>query len=594
MISGLLLIILFIWIIVINNKLGEIETTVNEMKSCLIRQMQSSADAAHSIKKAENKPEVKIAPIEEEENEPEELPYLINSKETFSIENTPSFIEKNLTEDNNSSDFEKLFLGNLFNKIGAIALIIGIGIFIKLIAPYIVFTPVMKVITGFAAGLILIILGFRLHKSDKLKSYSEVLIGTGFASLFITTYCAATLLNVFGAFESTVIASALLIITYIIADKMKTTSMLVISLIAGYINPFLNKDVSITFLFTYLFFINGLSLLYAYKNNKQSWITYVNLVMTLILMSVKTAFHGSALPLTHPLCLWGMYLAYDMLSEKHSSEALDKQNLLNWLNFGTLGVFSLIIFHKDQTSLGYLLLAVGLIYAGIVYFYASKQKEEFKPYLYSMLITVIASSICLTGGVYRICFVAFEGLILAVISGKFKLKYLSGWSLGFFITAVIGMLFTKAGGSLCITEDYSSILNPRSAMIGIPLVFMAAAAYFLNNTEKTAAEILKYITIAEGFILIHFEAVNIVSRYENMSLDYIISVLWITYAGLITIIGILKNIKFLKIAGIWLSILTILRIFIFDLSSVANIYKLIAFIVLGVILMIISYFYAKK
>lgn len=593
MVTGLLLVILFIWVLAINNKLGEIETTVNEMKSCLIHQMRSIQDT-HITEKPEQKQEPRQSV--QEDRDTEELPYLLNSCDNLEndSETTNKFIEQIKSDENHSFDFEKLFLGNLFNKIGAAALIIGIGIFIKLIAPYVVFTPVMKVLTGFAAGLILILLGFRLHKTEKLKSYSEVLIGTGFAGLFITTYCAATLLNVFGAFEATVIASGLLIITYIIADKMKTTSMLIISLIAGYINPFLNKDVSVTFLFTYLFFINGLSLLYAYKNNKQSWITYVNLVVTLIIMSVKASLHGSLLPLTHPLCLWGMYLAYDMLSEKHSTEPLDKQNLLNWLNFATLSAFSLIIFNKDHHSLGYLLLAVGLIYAGIVYYYASKHNEQFKPYLYSMLITIITSSACLTGGVYRICLIAFEGFALAVISGKFKLNYLINWSLGFFITAVIGMLFTKTNGHLCITEDYTSIINPRLAMFGVPIVLMTAASLFLNNIDKKASEILKYITVAEGFLLIHFEAVNIVSRYENLSLDYIISVLWITYAGLVTIIGILKDIKFLKIAGIWLSILTILRIFIFDLSSVADIYKLLAFLVLGIILMVISYFYIKK
>lgn len=591
MITGLLLVILFIWVIAINNRLGEIEITVKEMKSCLIRQMRTQDEVKNNYN-AETQSEHQDIP--QETYEPEELPYLLNSNEKNDTDVNNTFIEQIRPDENNSFDFESLFLGNLFNKIGAAALIIGIGIFIKLIAPYIVFTPVMKVITGFTAGLILIILGFRLHKNDKLKSYSEVLIGTGFASLFITTYCAATILNIFGAFEATVIASALLIITYIIADKMKTTSMLVISLLAGYINPFLNKDVSITFLFTYLFFINGLSLLYAFKNNKQSWITYVNLVITLIIMAIKASFHGSTLPLTHPLCLWGMYLAYDMLSEKHSTEPLDKQNFLNWLNFATLGAFSLIIFHKDHTSLGYLLLAVGLIYAGIVYFYASKQNEKFKPYLYSMLITIITASVCLTGGVYRICLIAFEAFALAAISGRFKLNYLANWSLGFFITAVIGMLFTKTNGNLCITGGFNSILNPRLAMFGIPILFMSAASFFLKNIDKTTAEILKYITVAEGFLLIHFEAVNIVSRYEALNLDYIISVLWITYAGLVTMTGILKNIKFLKIAGIWLSIITILRIFIFDLSSVANIYKLIAFLVLGIILLVISYFYAKK
>ena len=69
--------------------------------------------------------------------------------------------------------------------------------------------------------------------------------------------------------------------------------------------------------------------------------------------------------------------------------------------------------------------------------------------------------------------------------------------------------------------------------------------------------------------------------------------MWIVYAGIVTTFGIFKNKKFLKNTGIWISILAILRIFIFDLSGVEAAYKLAAFLVLGTILMIVSYFYNK-
>ena len=51
-------------------------------------------------------------------------------------------------EQSKDINFEKLFLENIFNKIGAIALIIGLAIFIKIIAPYFIFTPVIKILLG--------------------------------------------------------------------------------------------------------------------------------------------------------------------------------------------------------------------------------------------------------------------------------------------------------------------------------------------------------------------------------------------------------------------------------------------------------------
>jgi uncharacterized membrane protein len=57
--------------------------------------------------------------------------------------------------------------------------------------------------------------------------------------------------------------------------------------------------------------------------------------------------------------------------------------------------------------------------------------------------------------------------------------------------------------------------------------------------------------------------------------------------------GLFKDQKPLTNTGIWISILTVLKVFIFDLSRVDALYKLIAFLFLGVILMIVSYFYSK-
>ena len=60
-----------------------------------------------------------------------------------------------------------------------------------------------------------------------------------------------------------------------------------------------------------------------------------------------------------------------------------------------------------------------------------------------------------------------------------------------------------------------------------------------------------------------------------------------------TLIGIFKEKSVLKNFGIWVLILAILKVMLFDIADMAIHYKFIAFIVLGVILMIVSYFYSK-
>ena len=77
-------------------------------------------------------------------------------------------------------------------------------------------------------------------------------------------------------------------------------------------------------------------------------------------------------------------------------------------------------------------------------------------------------------------------------------------------------------------------------------------------------------------------------------MKYVISLSWVLYSGITTIIGILRNKKYLINTGIALIILSILRIFIYDLANVEAIYKLVAFLALGIILMLVSYIYTTN
>ena len=67
----------------------------------------------------------------------------------------------------------------------------------------------------------------------------------------------------------------------------------------------------------------------------------------------------------------------------------------------------------------------------------------------------------------------------------------------------------------------------------------------------------------------------------------------IIYSGIIILSGIFKNIKWLKVIGIWIVLFSIIKMLFFDLASIDAIFKLIAFVVLGGCLMIVSYYYSK-
>ena len=283
----------------------------------------------------------------------DEKPQLIKENQVEFLSETPKEIkpEKIITKNidfkktENDFDISKIFLGNIFNKIGALAIIIAIVIFIKLVSPYIVITPLVKISAGFIAGLLMIGTAFHLRKNEKLQNYSEVLLGTGFADLFITTFCGYGMFHILNTYSAIIIGAILLISTYIISDKMKTKSMLIIGLIGGYLTPFLsNADVNVSI--SYLIFLNAISVVYSLKNKNVKVINIINLVLTMIIMSCFKISHEICIAL--PLVLWLVYIVYDLLREKNTNEY---DAGLSWINYGVLTVFTILIYHDIRSSL---------------------------------------------------------------------------------------------------------------------------------------------------------------------------------------------------------------------------------------------------
>jgi hypothetical protein len=70
-------------------------------------------------------------------------------------------------------------------------------------------------------------------------------------------------------------------------------------------------------------------------------------------------------------------------------------------------------------------------------------------------------------------------------------------------------------------------------------------------------------------------------------------ILWGVFAFIFLIIGIRKRIKNLRIIALSLLGITILKLFLFDISNASETGKIIAFILLGILILIISFVYQK-
>ena len=73
-----------------------------------------------------------------------------------------------------------------------------------------------------------------------------------------------------------------------------------------------------------------------------------------------------------------------------------------------------------------------------------------------------------------------------------------------------------------------------------------------------------------------------------------LSVLWALYGAALLVVGLARRNRLLRLMALTLLGLTTLKVFLFDLSSLDKVYRIISFIVLGAILLAVSFLYQQR
>lgn len=690
-----------IWVSILSNSVSALE---NKMKRLTKDGFIERKDRPINVKeilgtvKTEEKPVQSIEP----ENIEKVTPQLefVAEKEVL----LPKAVVKEMSSEKKKSDFAGIFLGNIFNKIGALAIIIALIIFIKLVSPYIIITDTVKIVLGYLLGVGLLCGGLKLHTSEKVKAYAEVLTGVGFAAWFITTFC-ANYLNVFNSSVALIVGGFILLTVLGFSHSMKTVSLLVIGLIGGYLTPFMSHSPN-SVVFVYLTFLNVMALIYTLKNPNTKWVNPCNITLTMSVFLLGSVF-GSGLSVWYPVTLWVIYVLYDLIRDRNSQA----DNATSILNYIFLAFVTLTLFKASTTQVGVMYGLTGLVYAVLAYCNKHFGNQLYKQYEHYVLLNVWFSILFTLNDTYSVIAWTLIALILSYAVKKDKLSAVKHYISFYAFSAMLGVLLAKSGsGDYLYRLDYSPIVNYRTFLTFIPILSFFLAIRRLKEKETQICDILRFFTLtllyswlmaeivgvfrllmngqsAEmiesytwsvvvvatfGFSLIFrsvakkvnsmlltvvgaifgisavtmlfltqifsgvslipfinlrliaygagiYWAYNMAKAYkydffkylavffgflyfwkEGRSVDefcnigYVTTVCWLLYSGVVTLFGILKRKNYLTNAGIGILILSVLRVFIVDLSGVEAIYKIIAFLLLGMVLLFVSYIYLKN
>jgi uncharacterized membrane protein len=291
---------------------------------------------------------------------------------------------------------------------------------------------------------------------------------------------------------------------------------------------------------------------------------------------------------------------YKIVQKKTAGDAI-KNNLSSTLLYSSAILFGLLVYLLFLTEIICIFRTDYLASVKIMYFNDEISPDnQYKVYNQMVIKTGAIYSI-----IYTLCFSIILGLMNALYI-KHKIfatvhQIINGGLTFIFLTFGLVLLYS-------LDENYNTPQYPDiypAQKVWITLRYLAFASFiFLIVSEWFYA---KKGFFDKGFkvfleIVFHFVAIVIISHeiihwstiQHIEKLDkYGLSIFWGTYALFLVGYGIWKNRKFLRIEGIVLTGITLVKLFFYDTSNLGTIPKTILFISVGLLLLVISFLYNK-
>jgi uncharacterized membrane protein len=515
----------------------------------------------------------------------------------------------------NKQDLELKIGGTWLNRIGVVAVIFGLSYFLKYSFDNEWIGPTGRVISGLLLGLIMMGAGEKLR--TRYFGYAQGLLGGGSLALFFSVFASYQFYQLIPAIYAFIFLILVIVVTVFMAIRHNSLPIGILGIIGGYLTPFMigSNDSSLWILFSYLALLTaGVLAISIFKK----WLSFqylsfiFNQVIFMALLFIES-WNGLSNGVIFPFLVFLVYNFLLYLGIATVFNILKKVKANSWdisliiLNAASFFGLSLIVlehtFMVDYLGFYAVFLSLVYIYFGKLAYtiYPEEKRQVYSLFLVSFVLITIAIPLQLTDVYISVAWLA-EAVGLSYLAKKLNIRNINYSSL---LVLFLGLV---TAWEQIIELTYSNmhtafLLNIPTflllcSILSLILIIKLAPGMELLNTTITIDHLLKVgllILIFLGFTIEneHFFLLQDIDFFlspEQLSL----STIWLLYALVLLVLGIQKRSRYFRYAALGLIAIVIFKAFFVDLANLATIFKILLFIVLGLFLLGISYFYQKK
>ncbi|MFZ3253526.1 MAG: DUF2339 domain-containing protein [Syntrophales bacterium] len=505
-------------------------------------------------------------------------------------------------------------------RIGVLAILFGVAFFLKYSFDNKLIGETGRVMLGIFCGAAFIGAGEYLQKKKHMGLYGQMLSAGGLAVLYLALYAAFALYHLIPAPLATAGMLAITSTGMTLSIRYSTYSLAAIALLGGFLTPIMlstGQNQPLT-LFGYILLLDiGTLLLLRFRqwpslvaaslfgtvflyfgwhsefyNNDQRWLAF----------GIITVF----------FVFYNLYILSSRLYSQNAESKVDQVVI-----FGSAAFFFLAFFAQQHWESNWPVKVFTLVLAGCEIGLAGFVMRRTTHVVRLTIAAYAAASVILT---VIATFVALEQRwIMPALAAEMAALGWIGLRLDFpvlrrgaYLLGLIVLFRFSDDIVLCLEpfERFIPIINSRflvcaAAVAGYYVLISFISRYRdkLDTNERYVLEITFIISQALSLSLLSTE-VHDFFRFQSpgqiltwgsshYAYQLSLSVLWALYASLLIGVGIFKRLRGARVLGILLLGATILKVFFVDLSSLQTFYRIISFIVLGVLLLAVSYGYNR-
>src|SRR5580704_16646765 len=516
------------------------------------------------------------------------------------------------------SDLESRIGSHWLNRIGILAVLIGLSYFLKFAFDNNWIGRTGRVTIGLLAGIAIVIWSERFRgKGYKAFSYSLKAVGVG--AMYLSLWAAFQVYSLVPSGVAFVMMLVVTAATAAMALKQDAPILAAFALGGGFSTPLLlstgqNREVA---LFTYVAILDLATLtLVTFKPWRRLLVMSYAGTLLLYIGWYSSFYNRSQLNLTLAFAtlLFAIFAIAPLITLQPEGEMALLAAIPAALAFVNASVYFLqayaMIEEVDKRYMAWF--ALGL--AGVYIFLSrlvharglirgANEKLHFLHLALAIGFITVAVPIRLDAHWITIGWFVEAGVLLWV-ANRIKSDFLNVFALGALILGVARLLL--------IDNFYTTqlLFNPRMATYAVAVAVLGAVAWYAAKREDESARAVAAIAV----VALTLEAADYYSRQMivyrptfngrtpasaidlrriEIERDFTYSALWMAYGAMLMIVGFLRRSAFVRWQALLLIAATIVKVFVYDVSQLDKGYRIVSFIVLGVLLLAISFVYQR-